>query len=414
MDNLKQWFIVNKRYVLALVIVLLLMLFLYVKLQKSATLIIKANSTSEIFIAHEKDGDFTKLGEKTAKYTSRNEGEVVYVKVVDSPQVAITSAKMVIGEQKTLNIIPEKTLVENPKTLSQGSVQYPFISSNQVYGISTSNHALTNYGLKGVVDPDVNLIVLPYMKKVLWGTPANFMYVTYRSGVGLFNKEQPFINYFDIGSYPSFIDAVKYKNKPFVLLSDGSIYTMNGLEGEIKKIVDISTTEVLPKIFSTNSSIYYVSEPAPSSYVDGVIDGDLENIPDTFVDIFDYSGKQQGSYNVKAINIVGVVETKSSTNLLTDSGLVKLGDSPEQFDSYFTSNNSLFNFDSRYYLLNDYGLWFFDADSDIYYQVYQVDPGEIALKNSILVKDGEVIFGTQQDPTSDIKSSGNTYSLTLN
>lgn len=415
--------------VIAVFVLFVFFWFIFFMFRSTITITISSDENTVIFISRNSDEGFSEIGGENVTYKTREEGDL-YIRVEQNGNISMTSLFVVSGDNKDvyLPVAPSRPLEEY---LDGGSYAHPLFDGRIVQGIDPGSGSIINFSLDSTSAPRrIEFLGIPSLRYIYWEDKDNFVYSSFRSGVGIFSDGQNRGNISEnqnINVTASdgselrniFFSAVSWHpEQPVILLGDRGVYSMNDIDGNtIERLIPIAVVGS-QLLFSDSEYIYVNNELLPGSFVsetDELTQVDqLDNIMDTqsTTTIYSYSGEEKFSINTVGSKVIDAVSIKNGTaiillgeNSISITDILGEGYSSKNISTPFSVNRDMFVIDDTVYVLSDDGLWRLLKEPGVL-QLVSTFNG-IGLRNS-MTKDYQNEFlylGTQRSPDGSGKSA---------
>lgn len=376
---------VRKKQILAVLVVFVAFLLFWVwffSIRSIIRITIKSDGGATISVARDRGATFEEIGETETVYTTRSPGDV-FIRVELNESVSKTGFTVDRGDAKEIEV-PLAPTVDAENYLSGGSYGHPVFDGSTIQGIDPGSSQIISFDTNASSAPRrVEFLGIPSLRSIHWSDPDNFIYTSFRSGVGLFSDGKNRGNIselsgLDISSNdlprpPSrifFANGAWHQNRPVVLLGDGGIYIMENIStNSLEKIVHFDTISN-QAVFSDQNYIYLNEETLPAAFVSEVDDDarleqideepDVENV----TNVYSYSGESLFNVTTVGSRLMDIVSSSdgekiialgdrniSITSSLNNSFVI------DNIPTFFNVNRDLLTIDDNVYVLVDGGIW---------------------------------------------------------
>lgn len=417
-----------------LLIVLLIVIvaaggFILFSMSQSATVEITAENNAEIAIATEQDGEFTKIGNGTVSYKSRDVSKPVYIQATYNQQKTISGVKLEKGSTQSVSL--RFSTPVSASVLSEGSVFNAYLEGSLVQGIVPDEYTMTSFRTDRFETTRAALSGLPFMKKAVWNDKDNFVYISLRKGVGQFiggkdlggdsgfasslsGVSLPDIQRKDGQTKPlvTITDVAKAPGRPLVLISESNIFTSSNLGTDLQSITGIKKVDdAVNEVFATSDYIVRYSSELPASSADESNQEDSGAAEHTkLVEIYDYNGKKIRELQLHGESLVNVAQSNNELFILSGEELTKSkNDEETTIPLYFKFVGDIASGNNKVYVLANNAVWQVSEDGKSLQQIHQFAQG-VGLEKSMVVQGNQLLFGTRPKPT-DTDVIGKLFSI---
>lgn len=397
--------IYKKRIIGAIVIAVFLIIATVLFLQRPGSVVISTEEGAAIETSLSQGGEFTKLGTTTAKYSTRKFPTTVYIKVTSGNKETISGIELERGKKKTLHLSLSNRVAATAFT--EGGYSNAFIQGDQGMGIIPDEYILSNFKLNQTkTDPRIELINLPYVKKIVYYDWNNFIYAKFNGGIGGFtNGELTYerdialiLRGKDIDDidaemlYEKIQDISKFGNRPLALLSDTNLFTSDDRGVTLTSIASFEPdSTVTNKVFTTGSHIYRAEIQDPASYEED------QGTGQSTLFVYDYAGKELSQHTIESNDIKSIVEKDNKTYILTNDKVAILSNGKlHDLNLYFRYARDITVYKNKVVMLGDSGVWRLDDDGVSLQLLYDFSKNGVGLAQSFSAVDGKLLFATQQ------------------
>jgi hypothetical protein len=384
---------------------------IYFRESSTITYTIESAPDAKISVAAERGGDFEQIGVGKATLRARDE-QGVFVRAENSSGTSLTYVNTQAVEAGTITM-PIRERVEPEVIASDGSVSYPLIKNRVLYGVDSETFNLRALGPNTA---EIKSPELPLTRKIIWQDEQNFMFSSYRDGVGAVINNMKVLNdglartvALAPGVEPSpseiFInDIAKTKNSPFVLLGDDGIYVSDNIGLDTEKILHtgwISTEQ----LHLDDTYIYLNAETQVGSYASDVSYDDITIDPNqppvtTTTMVYNYQGALLGVIETFGNKVIGVVSGDNHSVVASDHGILTFNPmdiNPESVGdmTYFEATRDIVSFNNTTYVLADQSVWSYDEASRMFQEVANVSEYGNVLEKSFVAdpEESALYFG---------------------
>lgn len=378
---------------------------------------VSAENGAELYVATEKSGEFKKIGTTTATYSTRKVPSEVYVMATRDGKKTISGLVAERGKTKSAELTLAKQIGAKP--IMNGSVSSAFFDGTLGQGIVAGDYSLTNFRTDRPDEPfRPEFIGIPYLKKAIWYDANNFVYNSFRKGVGRFVNGTHVGNEGiatsisgkdlgqiepdeETGALVDLKDISRSGDKPLALLSSSNIFLSNDLGASLRSIVGFELIEdTNVGLFTTDNYIYRFAGEDPSAYASEseASEGTEEEHAASLYQ-YDYSGKQLTRVDIHSESIKAVASRGKKSYILTPDKLVLLENgNVSDLSLYFTYARDITTYKDRVVMLGDGGLWQIGEDGVSIQLLYDFKDSGVGLAQSFSVSGGSLIFGTEPKP----------------
>lgn len=347
-----------------------------------ARLIVEAEAGSKIYLATERGGQFTEIGETKAEFSS-DKNQDVYVKVAKDNRATIKSAGLERSETVSLNLTLAPT--QPTSRIATGALSFLHFEKDFVYGINPNTKALDYSNLGDKKFTDLLYLDLPFVRKVSWINKDNFIYATFGTGIGrVKNGAVKSIASPLNQTSSSYLDFSQYDGKPAVLLATTGLYLLDQpFDARPKNIVSVQITGE-PGLYTDNRYIYFTNR----EFEEPDDEGDSPVVVGSFLSVYDYEGSQKYSFELpQNQSFAKVVDAGTSFAALGGESLVMIdkdsGDLSETSYYFSQVNDILMTSSGQLLLLGTDGLWRYDSERSEFRLLSPLPQGEEYVADSL-------------------------------
>jgi hypothetical protein len=397
---------------LSLIVIVGLILFL----TRPGKVTVTSESGAELSVATEKSGMFKKIGVGTATYSTRKVPSEVYVMATKDGKKTISGLVAERGKTKSVNLA--LTAQVSVKPIMNGSVSSAFFDGTVGQGIVAGDYSLVNFKTDRVDEPlRPEFIGIPYLKKAIWYDANNFVYNSFRQGVGRFingkhvgkegfansisGKDLDSLEPEETDDIVDIKDISRSGDKPLVLLSSSNIFISNDRGGSLRSIAGFEpTSSSTVGLFTTSDYIFRFAGDDPSAHAsESEAPSNNKNDHASTLYQYDYSGKELAKLSIHSESVRAVASRGKKSFILTPEKLI-LSEAGGTSDLalYFTYARDITTYKNRVVLLGDGGLWQIGDDGVSLQLLYDFKESGVGLAQSFSISAGSLIFGTEQRP----------------
>jgi hypothetical protein len=412
--------LVSKKIIFAFVVVGLLLISLVLYLNRPSSVYVSAEQGSDLFVATSKGGEFKKIGTTNVTYKTKKLPSDVYFMATHDTKKTISGVSLKKGDKKSLTL----TLANKAAAtqIADEALSNVYLDGTVGQGIVSDEFTLVNFETNKDVPVRPEFAGLPYMKKIVWYDANNFVYSSFRQGVGSFINGVPLyqngigVKIFNKDGSESdegyddeiLVDDIsKSPKQPLVLASPTNIYLSNDMGNTLRSIIVYDSVKgITNSLHATDSHIYRHSGEEPASYAseEGSSDKSKE-VHSSKLYEYDYSGKETNTITIPDTTIRAITETSNKTYVLTPNNLLVIDNGAINTQSlYFNFARDITTYKNNVVLLGDSGIWKVGEDGLSLQLLYEFNDGGVGLAKSFSTSNDTLIFSTQRTTA----GSGNT------
>lgn len=404
------------KIVVGVIFILIPVIGIIVFMSRPGTVEIRSESGAEIYVATEKGGEFNKIGTSSAVYKSSKDSSSVYIMTTKDSKKTISGVQIEKGKTQKITLdLQEKVAATK---ISNGSVFNAYVSGQNIQGITPEQFTLVNYSNNPEETIKPGFARLPFLKKIVWYDANNFIYNSFRNGVGRYINSNP-VGKDGLGDsiYGENIDGIiagevdlgdisKTDQQPLVLMSETNMFTSSDMGSSIASIASFEPIKDGENhtLFTTNEHIYRLAGLDPASYASESEseESDGHGHASTLTQ-YRYDGVKSNSFDLEidTTDIKALTEKNKIIYILTGEKLITIKDNViSDLDLYFTYARDLTLYSGKIVLLGDDGVWVVNDTGSSAHLLFEYPDSGVGLAQSFSLSGNSLIFGTQAKPGS--------------
>lgn len=397
--NIKRFIVIG----LILVAVVFLAIFVIKQINRS-TLRLSSDEGSQLYIAGERGGEFTKLGESQATFVTSDPG-VYYVKAVKDEKETIKAVTLARRQKQSVRLsLSASSAISR---LGFGSLSSLLLEKNFIYGINPNTSTPGYVTLSSNQSTDFSSLAIPRIKEAVWLNHNNYLAKTLLNKVIWIKDNRVTGIHNPNGGLLSVYDFDKLDRSHFLLLTASGIYKFDGVVAQ----------KLVSKPFSQNAevssdgSLIYVMDVPDFASDEGLPVSDTAN-SDTSLYLYGSAGNEVLSTD--NLPITGSVDKvfslggDESYGILTSGEVVIVdgdGSVVGQAYIYFKNAQDILAYHDKIILLEKNGLWNYDRSSGEFRKFASVPAGEELIPRSLtLSEDGTAVLFSTRVSDSELKN----------
>ncbi len=401
----------NKKIIVGAVLFLVLLAGVLLYLNRSGTITITSENGAEISVATEKGGSFKKVGTTKVTFKTRKVPADIYFMATKDGKKTVSGAHMVRGKNNPL----ELTMITKSAAtkIADGSLSNVILEGTYGQGIVPDEYTLVSFKTDQDVPSRAEFAGLPYINKVVWYDVNNFVYRSFKGGIGSFVNGVPMYEsaigqqitgankYAADGEYSDdgdvFEDISKVPSKPLVVMSPTNLFLSDDIGKSLRSVVSFDASQdTINSVFATDTYIYRGLGLRPADYDDDS-KGSSQSIISKMYQ-YDYSGKKIAELSIPDSSVQAVAQKGEKTYILTPNKLVMAeGSAVTSTSLYFSYVRDLTLYGGKVILLADTGIWQISDDGKSAQLIFDFSDSGVGLARSFSTSGNSLIFGTQPD-----------------
>lgn len=367
-------------------IILILAVLLWWQNYSASTFIISAPENASIFVK-QNSSSFKEIGKGSVTYKTRS-GSTVFFEARQNEQISQKSYSP--QSNTTTNVTLDFKPIVIAQPFANGALTNIFTENGFVYGINSNTNSLTASPILPNTSVTPNILLLPFLKQIIWKNSTNYYAVTLGRGTQIIEN-----NKILDGNLLPYSSIAVGKSNSVLLGQDGYYFAESNNLNKTKKLNDIKPQSE-PQVFADNTYLYTVSLIFnPTSNEDEVPSGKESN----FV-IYDQNGEQKFNINLPIKDQIYKIIALDSNNImaLTNNQLLFIdlktnNITPQDFS--FGEVKDMVIYKNKILLLGSGGLWEYIKNSSQYSKVASYPNTQEYVPFSLTVLNDNLFFSAR-------------------